>query len=166
MAKPLELEGAVEILEQPDAQQSRREVEKLEDQVRSLRHEVDDLHRQRDRLFRSIENLRTILGPVYRGLRVIFGEIELAVGEEPTLGGSANGAPSPSTGDPRWQNFKTSFPGVGAEIIDALLIHGEMKMTNLSKLLKRHYNTVQFHAAKLKGAGAITSAGGLLSLKR
>jgi hypothetical protein len=165
-AKPLLLEGIVEPVEQPDSQDYRRELQSRDNEIRSLRHALDEATAEKDGAIRTVRNLQSMLAPLHRALRAIFGEIELVAGEDaaPAVG---NGASVPVSGqDPRWESFKRSFPGVGAEIIDALLIHGEMKMTNLSKLLKRHYNTVQFHAAKLRAAGAITSAGGLLSLKR
>ena len=53
-----------------------------------------------------------------------------------------------------------------AEIIDALLIHGEMRITNLAGLLKRDVRTIYSAEAKLRKAGATTLNGGLLSLKR
>ena len=53
-----------------------------------------------------------------------------------------------------------------AEIIDALLIHGEMRITNLAGLLKRDVRTIYRSEDKLRKAGATTLNGGLLSLKR
>jgi len=156
------LEGFVE---QPDIRDYRREIQHLEEENRRLIHELGNVSAEKDQLARTVRNLQHTLNPIHRALAALFGEMELAIGDE--LNNDVSSAtPAASSNDPRWESFKKSFPGVGAEIIDALLIHGEMKMTNLSKLLKRHYNTVQFHAAKLKAAGAITSAGGLLSLKR
>jgi hypothetical protein len=164
--EPLMLEG-IAASDGPDSQQSRKEQQRLEDENRSLRRDLDDALRDKERLERSIENLRAILAPLHRGLRSLFGEIELAVGDAPLNGASpAATAAATSPGDPRWQSFKNSFPGVPAEIIDALLIHGDMKMTNLSKFLKRHYETTRKAAYKLRDAGAVTLAGGALGLKR
>lgn len=164
---PLQLEGIVEADDYKSSDPSRREVQRLEDEVRSLRRELEDAERENARLTRSIENLRRILAPLHGGLRALFGEIELAVGEAPTAASGAIGVTDRQpSGDPRWESYKRQFPGVPSEIIDALLIHGDMKITNLSKLIKRHYETTRKAAYKLRDAGAITLAGGSLNLKR
>jgi hypothetical protein len=167
MARPLQLEGAV-LEDDPDGsvQEWRREVQRLEDENRSLRRDLEDATRKQKGLERTIENLRRILSPLYRGLRALFGEIELAVGEAPIGSGPAAIVASQGSDDPRWQSFKNTFPGVPASIIDALLIHGEMGFTNLSHLLKRAYGTTKNAAYKLRDAGAVTINGGTVSLKR
>jgi len=159
----------LETLVEPDAdlQSWRREKQRLEDEVRSLRRELEDAHNDRDRQARSIENLRLILSPLHRGLRALFGEIELAVGEAdtPASSGVARTA-SPSDLDPRWQSYKNRFPGAAAQVIDALLIHGDMQQTPLSKLVGIHYETLRKAVAKLRDAGAVSVVGGVVSLKR
>ena len=165
--KALLLEGTAEA-DSSGASDYRKEVQRLEDEVRSLRRDIEDCQLGKARLVRTIENLRSILSPLHRGLRVLFGEIELAVGEAPdpnTPNGAVPAAPN-QPADPRWQNFKASFPGRGAEIIDALMIHGEMRIQHLATLLHCDPRTVGQHAAKLRNAGAITQVQGVLSLKR
>ena len=147
-----------------DSYDYRRDVQRLEDEVRSLRRDVEDLTAERDRLARTVKNLQTTLNPIHRAMSALFGEIELAVGET-NVATSAVSAPANGT-DPRWQNYKNQFPGVPAEIIDALLIHGEMRITNLAGLLKRDVRTIYRSEDKLRKAGATTLNGGLLSLKR
>jgi hypothetical protein len=165
--KPLMLEGIVtEQSDDPFDADLRKENARLGDQVLSLRREVEDLRRDKERLLRSIENLRSILSPLFRGLRALFGEIEIAAGEEtaPPANGSVSAAPK--TVEPRWQHFKNSFPGVPAAIIDALLIHEQMPMSHLAKLIGKHYDTVKTAAKKLREAGAAELDGGVLRLRR
>lgn len=171
-AKPLLLEGIVEP-GRDDAFDAdlRKENARLGDQVLALRRELEDAHRDNERLARSIENLRTTLNPIHRAFRALFGEIELAVGEGspivPDTGGPAASQTS-ATGplsNPRFQSFKNSFPGRGAEILDALAIHGEMRISHLATLLRCDPRTIGQHAAKLRNAGAISQIQGVLSLK-
>jgi hypothetical protein len=167
-AKPLQLEG-MGIAPQGDDPfdaDLRKENARLGAQVLALRREIEDLRRDKERLLRSIENLRSILSPLFRGLRALFGEIEIAAGEESAPLPNGLTSPTPGTTDPRWQHFKTSFPGVPAAIIDALLIHEQMPMSHLAKLIGKHYDTVKAAAKKLREAGAATLDGGVLRLKR
>jgi hypothetical protein len=153
------------IVEQPDARDYRRDIQRLEDENRKLRRDLEDAISEKDRLMASVKMLRTILSPLHRGLRAVFGEIELAVGEDVTSPAS-NGTSAASAADPRWDNYKKQFPGPPSEVIDALLIHGDMKLTQLAGLLKRHYNTINDAGTKLVKAGAITRTSGTFSLRR
>lgn len=153
-------------VEQPDSHDDRKAIQRLEDENRQLRRDIEDVTIIKDQLVRTVKNLQATLNPFHRALRMLFGEMDLAVGEAPD--GPRAGAPVYDSGgaDPRWQNYKNQFPGVPAEIIDALLIHGEMRITNLAGLLKRDVRTIYSAEAKLRKAGATTLNGGLLSLKR
>lgn len=165
-SKPLQIEGIVEALHNDGSQEYRRDLQRLEDENRSLRRANEDLTEEKERLARTIKNLQTTLNPIYRGLRALFGEIELAVGEEmPTPSSMPNGGQH-VVSDPRWQNYKNQFPGVPAKIIDALLIHAAMSVTNLAGLLRCDRRTIYAAEAKLRKAGATTLNGGLFSLKR
>lgn len=168
MARLLQIEGDVlDLNDDPEtAMANRREITRLEDENLSLRRDLEDITAGRDRATRAIRSLQSALGPVYRGLRAIFGDIELAVGEESAASATAPASGHSNSADPRWQNFKDQFPGVPAMIIEALLIHGAMGMTNLSALLKRAYGTTKNAAYKLKSAGAVTIDRGNVSLKR
>jgi hypothetical protein len=149
---------------EPDSHDYRRDVQRLEDENRKLRRDLEDATTEKDRLARTVKNLQGTLAPFHRALNILFGEMDLVVGE--AANGPTNVAGAPANGDPRWQNYKNQFPGVPSEIIDALLIHGEMRITNLAGLLKRDVRTIYRSEDKLRKAGATTLNGGLLSLKR
>jgi len=162
-AKPLQIEGLVvdpdDVAERYDGARQR-----LENELRSTKHDLEDMIAERDRLARTIKNLQTTLNPMHRALSALFGEIDLAVGED--VAPASNGhAPSSAT-DPRWQSYKDRFPGVPAKIIDALLTHGEMKVSHLIKFVGAAHGTVYNAGDKLQGAGAINRNGGVWSLKR
>lgn len=141
----------------------RREKQQLEEEILALRRELDDVNREREKLDRTVRNLRNQLGPLHRALRAVFGEIELAIGEEEyTASDPSDSAPQSNSTrtDPRWESYKQNFPGAPAQIIDALLAHGQMKMTHLAKLLKRDYSTIKGAVKKLKDAGAVVGETG------
>lgn len=134
----------------------------LEDETLALRRQLEDAQRENARLLRTVQNLRTILNPLYHGLRAIFGEIELGIGEEMASAGRRESGDV----DPRWESYKSQFPGVPSKIIDALLIHGSMQITHLARLLKIANSTLYHAGDKLNSAGAITRSGGIWSLRK
>lgn len=147
------------------ASQIHRQCQELKDEIRQLRHDCEDLIADKERLQRSIEHLRKTLSPFHRALRILFGEIEDAIGEE-TLAPTFAPSGAALSNDPRWEHFKKQFPGVPAAMIDTLLIHGEVGMTNLANLMKRAYGTTKNAAYKLNAAGAVSIVRGSVSLKR
>ena len=170
MAKPLQLDGLVEVesnrRDDPFDADLRKENVRLGDQVLGLRREIEDALSTRERLERTVRNLQTTLGPIHRALSILFGEMELAVGEAPAGNAGVDASAANAGVDPKWEHFKRQFPGVPAEIIDALLIQGSVAMTPLHKLIKRAYSTTATAAYKLRDAGAVTVNGGIVSLRR
>lgn len=167
--KPLMLEGIVreEKSDEGLLHKMRREQQRLEEEILSLRHELDDTNREKERLERTVRNLRSQLSPLHRALRAVFGEIELAIGEEEMGAAGNSSAPQHQPGsDARWESYKQQFPGVAARIIDALLTHQQMTYGQLKVFLKADYNTVKNAAARLREAGALVKEGTLCRLNR
>ncbi len=171
--KPLTLSGLVEPVANAAGngilRELRIEKQRLEEETLRLRRELDDAHLQNEKLERSLRTLRKQLSPLHHALRAVFGEIELAVGEEEFAAApaSANSPSQPSSGsDARWESYKNTFPGVGAKIIDALLSHEEMNYVQLGALLKHSYDTIKGAAAKLMKAGALKRNGKAVRLNR
>jgi hypothetical protein len=170
MTKPLAIEGFVDtesVERTDDGRESRKELQRLEDENRSLRRELEDVAADKERATRTIKNLQRLLNPIYQGMRALFGEIELAVGEETFAPNPASPTASPqNNADPRWESYKRRFPGKPAAIIDALLVHDTMGITALSNFIGSHKNTTWAACSKLKAAGALDNSGGKWSLKR
>jgi chromosome segregation ATPase len=168
-----EYENVIDVSEKASAEelrQLRQENRKLDETLRGVRNELGQALADKKNIERSIRALRTQLAPLHRYLRALFGEIELAVGEEdavpaPSATGAATAAAS-NGNDPRWESYKNGFPGVAAKIIDALLAHDEMNYVQLSALLKHSYDTIKGAAAKLLKAGALSKNGKAVRLNR
>ena len=120
--KPLTLKGIID--SGPDdhgeeLRQLRRENQRLDETLRQVRNELGQAIADKENLERSIRALRHQLSPLHHALRAVFGEIELAVGEEEFRSAAAGAAPASSSNnatDARWESYKQSFPGVAARI--------------------------------------------------
>lgn len=161
MTQPLMLEGlAPEIHDDGLVRELRKENQRLEDELRAARQELDDVRAEKERVERSVRVLRQQLSPLHRYLRALFGEIELAIGEEefsapvPSGGGSQR----ESGVDPRWQSWKEKLPGAPAEMIDLLLLHKNMSTKALMTAMRRGKDTVYSAARKLNAAGLLATS--------
>lgn len=163
MAQPLALEGLVETKADRDSEelrQLRRENQRMDEELRNLRNELGQAQADKETLERGIRALRQQLSPLHRALRAVFGEIELAIGEEELSNG---GGARPQTGsgtDPRWEHAKQNFPGVPSQIIDALLSQRELNLTQLAGYCRRDYSTIKRAAQVLSKAGLLAKEGG------
>jgi hypothetical protein len=169
--KPLTLKGIVDTEasdHSEEVRELRRDNQRLDEALRNVRNELGQAIAEKENLERSIRALRNQLGPLHHALRAVFGEIELAVGEEDLPLHNSSPAPSaqPATNDLRWQSYKQQFPGAASQIIDALLAHDQMTYGQLKALLRRDYNTIKTAAGKLREAGAIVKEGTLCRLNR
>jgi hypothetical protein len=160
--KPLMLEGfARESPSSAELQQLRREKQRIEEELLSVRRQLEDVTREKESIARSLHVLRQQLSPLHRALRAVFGEIELAIGEEQSSSTSTQSFPAAAGPEgARWESYKNTFPGVPARIIDALLAHREMNVAQLATLLKAAYSTTKDAVAKLRQSGAVVKEGG------
>lgn len=114
----------------PDSQHEeverlRREIRGLEMELREARDEAETAKLAASDAVQAIRALRdSPLAPLFKALKMIFGEISRAeVGESPT---QSNGVKSDA-----WEKWKRKVPGKPAEFIDALLEHGPMTVQQL-----------------------------------
>lgn len=109
---------------------------------------------------RAVSALRRQLTPLYRALQAVFGELDAAGVEDmpsPT---------SPSRTDPRWESWKQKMSGRPAEIIDLLLLHGEMNRNQLMAAMHVGKDVVRVTLSRLNVAGLLDKNGGRFSLKQ
>lgn len=143
-----------------------------EQQIRSLQQELyarnrqlneakDALRTERQKtaaIERGVQELRSVLNPLYSALQHVFGEID-AMGVE----GSS------SQTDPRkqaiWESWKAKLPSGEGRAIDALLLHGTMTTAQLRIHVGCASRTAQNIVAALKGKGLIVKNGAQISLK-
>jgi hypothetical protein len=174
--KPLTLKGVIDVGDE-DTQgllrEWRREKQQLEDEARALRTKLSDVEAERDKLRNCVGILRRQLSPLHHALRAVFGEIELAVGQEefatpasPTANSSPTSAATPSD-DARWQAYRNNFPGVPAAVIDVLLANpAGLNINQIAAFLRRSYDTAKQAVARLKASGAVVRDGSTIRLNR
>lgn len=148
------------------------ELDNLRAEKRRLERAVSDAEmraaRAREDADRALSNLRWQLGPLYRALQAVFGELDAAGVSD---GPAAQTPTSTSAVETRvsvvWQSWKTKLGGTVAKGIDALLLHGDLDTQQLAIAAgvdKRTVtNTIVY---KLNGAGLINKNGGRFSLKQ
>jgi len=137
----------------------REEISTLREQLRDAQREASAAKRD---AARALANLRKQLGPLYQALQMVFGELDAAGVEEP----SAASGPVNARTSAVWESWKSKLPGRTAQIIDALLLHGEMNSTQIAIAIGIHRNNVPQLIFKLNKAGLIDKNGTKYSLKK
>ena len=118
---------------------------------------------------RALTALRTQLGPLYRALQDVFGELDEAEIEEaarvfhPSAPSTASTVTSRTTAI--WENWKTKLPGYPARIIDALLLQSDLSTTQLAISCGCKSQRISEGISKLNKAGLINKNSGKFSLK-
>lgn len=142
-----------------EIEELRAENRELRDELRVARNETAQAKRDGAR---AMGELRRQLGPLYKALQMVFGELDAAgVDEAPAASGSMNARTSAV-----WDNWKAKLPGRPAQIIDALMLHGEMNSTQLAIAIGIHRNNVPQLIFRLNKAGLIDKNGTKYSLKK
>lgn len=161
MTTRLQLEGQVDVSDSRDDR-----IRQLEDELRRSQRTIADVKEELEmanrRTERAVSELRRQLNPLFQALRAVFGEIDAIAPEELS---SATAAP-PSRSRGVWESWKEKLgAGKAADLIDALLDHGEMNAVQLRVAMKCHINTVYEMTAKLQKLGLVNKIGSKYSLK-
>lgn len=150
------------------------ENERLESEVRKLRTELIKAKAESEAAIAAITALRNTLGPLYRALRGVFGEINLVVSEDaPHPQYAAAAATNGRSMDDdalrnteKWEGVKRRLGGKEAELIDALLTCGPRTNTQLKSLLKLAYSTTAALTLKMANLGFLSKEGDAWALKK
>lgn len=105
---------------------------------------------------RGVSQLREILSPMFNGLKMVFGEIDVM-----GVGGSVS---TPKT-SAIWESWKQKLPTLEGRAIDALLLHGEMTVPQLRIHIGCATRTSRNVASSLSGKGLALRSGGKIRLK-
>ena len=156
MANPLLLSGDVDNRDEMIAD--------LEAEVEGLKAQLAHEKQAGREGARAVAALRKQLTPLYQALQMVFGQMEAVTGADVAPAGHA------AAHDPRvsavWASWKSKMPGQAAQVIDALLLHGEMNTQQIAIAIGCHRNTVPNLIFKLNKAGLLNKNGGRFSLKQ
>lgn len=140
---------------------SQQQIESLQRELYNrnlqLNEAQEELRKERIKIAtmeQGVSSLREILGPLYGGLKMVFGEID---------------AMGPASSTPKntavWEDWKRKLGGHTAKAIDALLMHGQLNRTQIRIHLRCATGTVTNVVAALNKAGLINKSGDGISLK-
>jgi outer membrane murein-binding lipoprotein Lpp len=145
------LEGTVEVEDPHDA-----EIAALKDTIRELREEVrqarTDTARAKQDSERAMCELRRQLGPLYKALQMVFGELDAAGVDEASSPVNSMNARTVAV----WDQWKQKLDKGCAKAIDALLTHGEMTRRQLAIACGYSPQNVSNIISKLNSASLIT----------
>lgn len=147
----------LEMGEPSELQLLRQRVEELEGELENSRDALEREKKKSIVAIRAMGTLRGILQPLYNGLKAIYGELDAA--------GAQGMQPSDSQADGKWEIWKRKLPGKTAEIIQALLDHGEMTVKQMMAATHTGQNTVYGITAKLGELKLLNKNGGKFSLR-
>ena len=134
----------------------------LEDENRTLKQALSranaDIERERRANAVVVRELRRQLTPLYQALQALFGELDAI----PDSGAGTAAAPRNQA---VWDAWKKRLGGKPSELIDALLLHGDMDSSQIAIAIQCHRNSVPQIVYKLNKAGLLNKNGGRFSLK-
>lgn len=110
---------------------------------------------------RAVAALRKQLAPLYQAMQMVFGHIEAIHIED-------HGPTGPIVDKLKsavWESWKSKIPGRTAQVIDALMVHGQMNSQQIGIAIGIHPNNVPPLLTKLKKAGLLIKNGHNYGLK-
>ncbi len=143
------------------------ELAELREENKKLARALQDANVRGDRAeedtTRALSALRRQLKPLYSALQAVFGELDAAgVGDAP----QPEGASAAPRNQAVWEAWKKRLGGKPSQLIDALLLHGEMSSAQIAIAIQCHPNSVPQIVYKLNKAGLLNKNGGRFSLKQ
>lgn len=141
------------------------EIERLRVEVRRLGRELDDARREalraREDADRALTMLRHQLGPLYRALQAVFGELDAAgIADAPV------NLPGNNRVHSHWDEWKSRLGPNCAKVIDALLLGGKMNVKAIMTTAKLGRDSVYQATSKMGQAGIVVKDGSEFSLKK
>ncbi len=157
---------SMRLLEGEVTEDPQEELAALHDELRAVRAELAIAKREtqqaREEARRALGALRRQLTPLYRALQAVFGELDAAgpVEEEPTMHSAL-----PPRVAAVWASWKAKVGAGPANVIDALLLHGDLNTQQLALAIGVDRTTVPNYIHRLHAAGLINKNAGRFSLK-
>ena len=150
------------VYERPGVDPEKRRAQELLDERNQVIHDLREELRQERAKVAAMEQgilaVRELLTPFYRGLRLVFGEID-------ALGVADAQSAVPSRVQAVWDDWKRKLPSGEAKAIDALLLHGRLKTDQIRIHVGCASRTAQNIVAALKSKGLVVKDGAYFSLK-
>lgn len=142
--------------------------EETKDLLRRLERAEREAEHIREAAARSIGEMRDALQPLYRAMKLLFGEMgEIAgPGAGPVAAPQFDPVAAPQF-DPKWEAWKQKLgPSTApARIIDTLLKHGPLNRNQLRQASEMGWSTLDAATGRLKNLSLIEKSGDRWTLK-
>jgi hypothetical protein len=119
---------------------------------------------------KALKNLRNVLDPVHRALKMVFGELDAANIEsdsaEPSVSPPRDAGESVHRRFSYWQAWETKLGGKTGAVIHVLVEHGRMTRGQIRQATNSGWSTVDAALLKLKGLSLAEKNGDHWSLKQ
>lgn len=143
----------------------RREISGLERELQEAREEAQEAKQASADAIRAIRELRRQLEPMFKALKMVFGEISRVDADEQIAAGSTNGTQSKS--DSIWQQRKNKIGGRAGDAIQAFLdLDKALTRDQIRIALGCGWTTVDAAIKKLSDMGLIERSGREWRLKQ
>lgn len=129
----------------------RNDLDQCRNAFTEMRQERDQYKSERDAMIQAVSGLRRLLAPIW--------------GEVQGMSAMEMFEPAPQRSNSRFDAAKKRMPGKAAELIDLLLEHGPLTVTNIKALAKWGNSSVYDTCSKLMRAGIVVNNGGKYTLK-
>ncbi|HET6220157.1 MAG TPA: hypothetical protein VFE27_24225 [Acidobacteriaceae bacterium] len=136
-----------------------QELANRNEQLRDLEKQLRDERKKTHALEVGVAQLRQVLEPLFRGLQMVFGEIDALDIE------ARQSHPQAQKSSAAWESWKQRLGGQTAKAIDALLLHGSLTQTQLRIHIGCARGSVPGIVYQLNKAGLINKDGNQISLK-
>lgn len=157
------LSGPIARMPEVDIDNLKRKNLALQRRIDDLELELQKQKNEAKRAMQALTNLRDILQPLHRAMRMVFGEIETV--DLPEAGTVAMPSSGNSSGlSAKWEMLKHKLGGRQAEFIE-LLQHGPMTAKQLGAAAHCDPRTAYNVVNKMKLDGLVDNNGGKFSLK-
>ncbi len=149
----------------------RAQIRRLEAEVRAAGLDTQKAQNDSETARNAIRALRDQLLPLFRALKLLFGEIDMVAMTEPadTSKPAADAVPDGSMSPQKravWDAWKSKLGKFAAMGIDALMVHGELDTSQLAIATGLDRRTITKTVVyKLNQAGLIKKIGDRFSLK-
>lgn len=160
MSQPA-LSGPIHV--QDDRDELKRENARLKRENDDLHLEVQKAKNESRNALRAMAALRDALSPTFRGLKLVFGELESVDLPEAVAPGIASAAPRTSAG--MFEGIKARVSPKQAELIGAIEVAGAMTMTQLQAFTGGRISTIKDSIYKLRDMGIVVRNGEKWALK-
>lgn len=144
----------------------RRRIAALEHELADAKLARDEAQRESTALAEGVKRIRRQLSPMHEAMKLLFGELDQVTFRESGASEAvAPSVPASTWPSPVWDSWKSRLGARCGYVIDFLLIHQNVTVTQIGIALHSDKRTIRKAIARMTEAGIISRSGARVSLK-